>query len=66
MSDAAKTLSGPDLASGVEFPKIPDGAMLLGHAHGEAVLLARRGDEVSRRARSAVPCTLRDRARIVE
>ena len=46
MSDAAKTLSGPDLAQGVELSRISDGAMLLGHAHGEPVLLARRGDEI--------------------
>lgn len=46
MSDAAKTLSGPDLAQGVELSKVSDGAMLLGHAHGEPVLLARRGDEL--------------------
>ena len=46
MSDAAKTLSGPDLAQGVELSKISDGAMLLGHAHGEPVLLARRGEEL--------------------
>jgi len=46
MSDAAKTLSGPDLASGVELSKISDGAILLGHAHGESVLLARRGGEL--------------------
>jgi NADPH-dependent 2,4-dienoyl-CoA reductase/sulfur reductase-like enzyme/nitrite reductase/ring-hydroxylating ferredoxin subunit len=39
-------LSGPDLTSGVPFEGIADGGMLLGHAHGEAVLLARRGDEV--------------------
>ena len=26
--------------------RIADGGMLLGHAHGEAVILARRGDEL--------------------
>ncbi len=46
MSDAAKTLSGPDLAQGVELSKIHEGAMLLGHAHGEPILLARRGAEL--------------------
>ena len=39
-------LNGPDLTQGVELATIPDGTMLLGHALGEPVLLARRGDEV--------------------
>jgi NADPH-dependent 2,4-dienoyl-CoA reductase/sulfur reductase-like enzyme/nitrite reductase/ring-hydroxylating ferredoxin subunit len=46
MSDTAKTLSGPDLSNGVSLSKLRDGAMLLGHAQGEPVLLARRGDEL--------------------
>ena len=46
MSDAATTLSGPDLAAGVPVSNLPDGAMLLGHAHGQTVLLARRGNEL--------------------
>jgi len=46
MSDIQATLSGPDLTEGVELSAIPDGTMLLGHAEGEPVLLARRGDEV--------------------
>ena len=36
----------PDLTQGVDLSTIPDGTMLLGHARGEPVLLARRGDEV--------------------
>ena len=40
------TLSGPDLTKGVALSTVADGAMLLGHAHGEPVLLARRGDEL--------------------
>ena len=40
------TLSGPDLTKGVALSNIADGAMLLGHAHGEPVLLVRRGDAV--------------------
>ena len=40
------TLSGPDLTKGVALSAVADGAMLLGHAHGEPVLLARRGDEL--------------------
>jgi len=39
-------LGGPDLTQGVELSTIPDGTMLLGHALGEPVLLARSGDEV--------------------
>jgi nitrite reductase/ring-hydroxylating ferredoxin subunit len=37
---------GPDLTQGVEVLTVPEGAMLLGHARGEAVLLIRRGDEM--------------------
>lgn len=39
------SLNGPDLTQGIELSTIPDGTMLLGHALGEAVLLARRGDQ---------------------
>ncbi|HLG87169.1 MAG TPA: FAD-dependent oxidoreductase [Alphaproteobacteria bacterium] len=46
MSEEETKLSGPDLTQGVELSTIPDGTMLLGHAQGEPVLLARRGDEV--------------------
>lgn len=46
MSEEKAKLSGPDLTQGVELATIPDGTMLLGHAQGEPVLLARRGDEV--------------------
>ena len=46
MSEEKVKLSGPDLTQGVELSSIPDGTMLLGHAQGEPVLLARRGDEV--------------------
>ncbi|SDR63574.1 Rieske [2Fe-2S] domain-containing protein [Rhizobiales bacterium GAS113] len=45
MSEEMTNLSGPDLTLGVELSTIPDGTMLLGHAHGEPVLLARRDDE---------------------
>jgi NADPH-dependent 2,4-dienoyl-CoA reductase/sulfur reductase-like enzyme/nitrite reductase/ring-hydroxylating ferredoxin subunit len=38
--------SGPDLAAGVAASAVPDGGSLLGHAAGEAVLLARQGDEL--------------------
>jgi nitrite reductase/ring-hydroxylating ferredoxin subunit len=46
MSGAETNLSGPDLAKGVALSIVADGTMLLGHAHGESVLLARRGDEL--------------------
>ena len=39
-------LSGPDLTQGVASSSLADGKMLVGHADGEAVLLARRGTEV--------------------
>jgi NADPH-dependent 2,4-dienoyl-CoA reductase/sulfur reductase-like enzyme/nitrite reductase/ring-hydroxylating ferredoxin subunit len=46
MTGTEKNPSGPDFTKGVALWKIADGAMLLGHAHGEPVLLARRGDEL--------------------
>jgi len=39
-------LSGPDLKAGIAAGDLGDGAMLLGHADGEAALLARRGREI--------------------
>ncbi len=45
MSDEKKDLSGPDLSHGVAIASIADGALLLGHAAGEPVLLARHGNE---------------------
>ena len=38
--------SGPDLAAGIPSGDLADGAMLLGHVGEEAVLLARRGEEI--------------------
>ena len=46
MTEAATLLDGPDLAKGVARANLADGGMLLGHANGEAVLLARCGDEI--------------------
>ena len=46
MNETTDALSGPDLVKGVSLTQITDGAMLLGHAHGEPVLLARHGNEV--------------------
>src|SRR5919199_118459 len=39
-------LTGPDLAAGVNESQVPDDGVLLGHANGEAVLLARRGGQL--------------------
>jgi apoptosis-inducing factor 3 len=39
-------LKGPDLTQGVPVSDVGDGGVLLGHAHGEAVMLARRGEEL--------------------
>jgi NADPH-dependent 2,4-dienoyl-CoA reductase/sulfur reductase-like enzyme/nitrite reductase/ring-hydroxylating ferredoxin subunit len=39
-------LSGPDLTTGVALSEVGDGAMLLGHVHGEPAVLARRGPEL--------------------
>jgi apoptosis-inducing factor 3 len=44
MGGQSSELKGPDLKQGVAADQIADGEMLLGHADGEAVLLARRGD----------------------
>jgi NADPH-dependent 2,4-dienoyl-CoA reductase/sulfur reductase-like enzyme/nitrite reductase/ring-hydroxylating ferredoxin subunit len=46
MSEATGELSGPDFTQGIALTAIKDGAMLLGHAHGERALMTRRGDEV--------------------
>ncbi|HEU0016327.1 MAG TPA: FAD-dependent oxidoreductase [Longimicrobium sp.] len=45
MGEGQAELTGPDLADGVSVAGLDDGEMLLGHAHGEAVLLVRRGEE---------------------
>jgi NADPH-dependent 2,4-dienoyl-CoA reductase/sulfur reductase-like enzyme/nitrite reductase/ring-hydroxylating ferredoxin subunit len=39
-------LKGPDFAQGVAEAELGDGQMLLGHAEGESLLLARRGSDV--------------------
>ena len=46
MTGETTELSGPDLAAGVALSDLADGAMLLGHAGGEQVLLVRQGAEV--------------------
>jgi apoptosis-inducing factor 3 len=47
MAEASSELEGPDLEKGSNINDIVDGTMLLGHAFGEPVLVARRGDELS-------------------
>jgi NADPH-dependent 2,4-dienoyl-CoA reductase/sulfur reductase-like enzyme/nitrite reductase/ring-hydroxylating ferredoxin subunit len=39
-------LTGPNLAKGVPLAELEDDKMIVGHAHGEPVLLARRGGHV--------------------
>jgi NADPH-dependent 2,4-dienoyl-CoA reductase/sulfur reductase-like enzyme/nitrite reductase/ring-hydroxylating ferredoxin subunit len=46
MAEAATELEGPDFEKGCEIEKVTDGEMLLGHAFGEPVLVARRGNEL--------------------
>jgi NADPH-dependent 2,4-dienoyl-CoA reductase/sulfur reductase-like enzyme/nitrite reductase/ring-hydroxylating ferredoxin subunit len=46
MSEASSELEGPDFEKGYEAENVRDGEMLLGHAFGEAVLVARRGDDL--------------------
>ena len=46
MAEAPSELEGPDFEKGYETKDLRDGEMLLGHAFGEPVLVARRGDEI--------------------
>jgi NADPH-dependent 2,4-dienoyl-CoA reductase/sulfur reductase-like enzyme/nitrite reductase/ring-hydroxylating ferredoxin subunit len=46
MGEGQGDLSGPDLAQGLAVAQVEDRAMLLGHANGEPVLLARIGSEI--------------------
>src|SRR4030095_11035621 len=46
MATPDNDLSGPDFAQGVPLSSLAQGAMQLGHAHGEPVLLTRAGDEL--------------------
>ena len=45
MSEAQALLNGPDFTKGVPLSKVAHGAVLLGHARGEPLLLARCGEE---------------------
>ena len=46
MAEGEAKLSGPDLAHGIPSQSLADGQMLVGHAHGKAVLLVRTGAEI--------------------
>src|SRR5215831_19771805 len=46
MAETSSELEGPDLEKGRNINDIADGTMLLGHAFGEPVLVARRGNEL--------------------
>src|SRR5687768_17116197 len=46
MSEEETKLEGPDLAQGVALSSLSEGAILLGHAHGEPLILVRRSDEL--------------------
>jgi apoptosis-inducing factor 3 len=46
MAEASSELEGPDFEKGYETESVRDGEMLLGHAFGEPVLVARRGEEL--------------------
>ncbi len=39
-------LTGPDLANGVPLAGLEDGKLVVGHANGEAIVLARQGQQV--------------------
>src|SRR6266705_2214844 len=46
MAEPSSELEGPDFEKGCKIDKLADGEMLLGHAFGEAILVARRGEEI--------------------
>src|SRR5437879_7455876 len=46
MAEASSELEGPGFEKGVETETVADREMLLGHAFGEPVLVARRGKEI--------------------
>src|SRR5438046_8630412 len=46
MAEASSELEGPDFEKGYEPENVREGEMLLGHAFGEPVLVARRGDDL--------------------
>ena len=46
MAETSTELKGPDFEQGCEIAKLSEGEMLLGHAFGEAILVARRSDDL--------------------
>ncbi len=46
MSDAKTPLKGEDFTQGIALDRLADGGLLLGHAQGEALVLARNGDHI--------------------
>ncbi len=46
MAEASGDLEGPNFENGCEIDKMGDGEMLLGHAFGEAILVAKRGTDL--------------------
>src|SRR6266567_1254869 len=46
MAEASSEPEGPDFEKGCRIDKVADSEMLLGHAFGEPILVARRGDEL--------------------
>jgi NADPH-dependent 2,4-dienoyl-CoA reductase/sulfur reductase-like enzyme/nitrite reductase/ring-hydroxylating ferredoxin subunit len=46
MAEASSELHGPDFEKGCKIDEVADGKMLLGHAFGEQILIARRGEEL--------------------
>ena len=46
MAEASGDLEGPDFERGCRIETVPDQGMLLGHAFGEAILVARKGDQL--------------------
>ena len=55
MAEQHEGPTGPDLTQGISVDDVADGAMLAGHADGEAVLLVRRGDDLVRDRRDVQP-----------
>jgi len=46
MAEASGDLEGPDFEKSGRIETVPDQGMLLGHAFGEAILVARKGDQL--------------------
>ena len=46
MAEASRELEGPDFEKGCDIDEVQGGGMLLGHAFGEAILVARQGSQL--------------------